>query len=350
MKTRTKTKMTSREKLPAFLRSSEAAWRWAQKYVDLDLDADAEDFYRREDFYRERAEDYAYRAREIVRADHATVYRAITVSKQLGLRGVNFDCLGKAWSDEEGSAGTQGTVPSGIHDPIEIVLIGKVAPRWIDWEYGFTSFMYYGKDQWEISLLENAPVLITGLAGRFRRDFTPPIQGNVGSAGEEWVVTCTETFTPRDVRDWQLGTISRDAEGRPRWGSEAAGILFVTRTEPRYVLLVLRSDEVMDPGVWGIPGGRVEPHHRNAFAAALAEAREELGSIPRDFYPRRQRMDVYESGQFRYTTFIVSVNAYALEWKPRLNWENDDWGWFLELPRPLHPNVERVLRRLQCPV
>lgn len=196
-------------RLPAFLKSPDAAWRWVKKNVDLDADEPGFD-----DFYRERARDYTHRAQKIVEAGRVRLYRAVTVSRQLGLRGINFDCLGKAWSVEQSGAKTQGMVPD-ITDPVEVVLVGEVEARWIDWEYGLTSFMHYGEDQWEISLLEDAPVIVTGLIGRFRRDFDKPIQGNVGKAGEVWMNTCPETFSPRDV-NWQLDGVSASVFDRAK--------------------------------------------------------------------------------------------------------------------------------------
>lgn len=137
--------------------------------------------------------------------------------------------------------------------------------------------------------------------------------------------------------------ISRDAAGRDRWGTDAAGLL-IFRPDGR-VFLALRSHEVMDPGVWGIPGGRIEPGE-DAWTAAWSEALEELHSMP----PLREvdKRDTMKSGDFTYTTFVVEVRDQDAEsWLPTLNWENDEWGWFAldALPDPLHENVKRVLGR-----
>lgn len=50
----------------------------------------------------------------------------------------------------------------------------------------------------------------------------------------------------------ESGEMSYDAEGRLRWGRRAAGIL-IQRIDTGEFLLVLRSADVMDPGVLGIP-------------------------------------------------------------------------------------------------
>jgi 8-oxo-dGTP pyrophosphatase MutT (NUDIX family) len=138
--------------------------------------------------------------------------------------------------------------------------------------------------------------------------------------------------------------ISFDAKGRLQWGRRAAGLL-MRRGDGR-VLLVLRSQEVLDPGVWGIPGGRIEPGYE-AEDAAVQEALEELGSLPAMKISRKR--NVYKSGGFQYTTFLALVpEKAAAAWEPTLNWENDEWGWFgLDaLPSPLHPNVKKAIQEL----
>lgn len=139
----------------------------------------------------------------------------------------------------------------------------------------------------------------------------------------------------------ESGEISSDDSGRPRWGSRAAGLL-IQREDTGQFLLALRSDCVMDPGLWGIPGGRVEPGERD-FDAAFMESEEELGSLPRlEVIGDRQ----VKSGSFTYTTFHAMVSADdAKAWTPTLNWENDDWGWFSadSLPANTHPGVVEAI-------
>lgn len=141
------------------------------------------------------------------------------------------------------------------------------------------------------------------------------------------------------------GEVSYDAEGRLRWGKLAAGIL-IQRDDSKDFLLVLRSDEVMDPRVFGIPGGRVEPGEE-LEVAAFSEAKEELGPLP----PMKLvASDVYESGDFSYVTFLAKMKGKdAKKWKPKLNWENDAWIWVglkeLDGIDGIHPNVLRVLEK-----
>ena len=137
--------------------------------------------------------------------------------------------------------------------------------------------------------------------------------------------------------------MSTDDGGRIRWGKRGAGLLIFSEGQ---VLLTLRSGEVMDPYVWGIPGGRIEPGEE-PIEAAIAEAQEELGlklpSVP------VVGPHVYKSGGFEYYTYAMPLSAtQAKRLKPSLNWENDSWGWFRvdQLPVPMHPNVVRALKHL----
>lgn len=137
--------------------------------------------------------------------------------------------------------------------------------------------------------------------------------------------------------------ISFDAKGRLHWGDRAAGLL-IQRGDGR-ILLVLRSQDVLDPGVWGIPGGGIKPG-QDAEDGARRETYEELGELPS---LKIVKKNVYKSGEFQYTTFLAKVSEKDVRsWQPVLNWENDEWGWFLvdDLPSPLHPNVRKAIREL----
>ncbi len=114
------------------------------------------------------------------------------------------------------------------------------------------------------------------------------------------------------------------ARWNPRWGREAAGVLFLTTSKPPKLLLALRSGEVLEPGTWGVVGGKVEPGE-DPFEAALREAIEELGDIPIDGL----MVGSYEyvEPNFKYTTFLVQVPEFPVQ-DIELNWENDDVWWF----------------------
>lgn len=159
---------------------------------------------------------------------------------------------------------------------------------------------------------------------------------------------------------WQ----SAAALGAPqRWGRAGAGFLFVARAAVGAggsgwrVLLFLRSEDVMEPGTWGLPGGKLDGDE-DPLEAAEREVSEECGDLLS--YELRGRV-VFREGEradgpatFVYTTFIAEVSS---DWEPaQLNWENDAAEWF-ELDQDwrvigldaseLHFGVRHVLEQLR---
>lgn len=119
----------------------------------------------------------------------------------------------------------------------------------------------------------------------------------------------------------------------------AAGILLVARSGR--VLLLRRSDD----GTWALPGGRIEPTDAGPPYAALRELAEETG-YRGHVDLERASLDVTRSPTgLVYWTFGGHVPT---EFRVRLNPEHTDAGWFdvRALPRPLHPGVIRLFRRL----
>ena len=130
------------------------------------------------------------------------------------------------------------------------------------------------------------------------------------------------------TKRWRSGEDYEDvgitSEGR--WGNAGSGILFTTGDR---ILLLHRSPHVLEPKMWGIPGGAIPQSHdgefMDAYESAQKETREEIGTMP-----SHQCVDeyVYEERRFQYTTFICKVSeeeADALD--PVFNWENDDYAW-----------------------
>lgn len=140
------------------------------------------------------------------------------------------------------------------------------------------------------------------------------------------------------------------------WGSQGAGALITTGER---CLLLKRSWDVLDPNLWGIPGGAVPVDDETGEAAdlletAIQETREEAGlELDGVGEVSGRTIFVAPNGRFRYTTFIFRVpKEWASRAKPRLNWESTDWRWFssqeIKLLREqgaLHPGVVFTMSR-----
>jgi hypothetical protein len=114
---------------------------------------------------------------------------------------VDVNCLGKAWSATYGGAGVYGSVAHYSENLADVIIEGRVMPEHVDWEYGYTSFLYYGEDQWEVILLTDSPVEVVKINGV---ELDPHVLGSTGPAGEEWLRTCgdqsMETFVKFERR------------------------------------------------------------------------------------------------------------------------------------------------------
>lgn len=121
------------------------------------------------------------------------------------------------------------------------------------------------------------------------------------------------------------------------WGKQGAGALIIARDTGR-VFLVLRSSKVKEPGTWGVLGGAID-ESESPDQAARRETFEEVGYTG-DI--ELHRSYVFRSDEFVYHNFIGVVDS---EFKPTLNWESVDAGWFDidDLPSPLHFGLEQLL-------
>jgi ADP-ribose pyrophosphatase YjhB (NUDIX family) len=117
----------------------------------------------------------------------------------------------------------------------------------------------------------------------------------------------------------------------------AAGITAMADSTGR-ILLLRRSREVPHPGLWACPAGRLDPGE-TAQQAAVREFREETG------YGGPMLLDYLGEQREKKRLFHHFVARLPREFRPRLNWENDDAGWFPpgHLPRPLHPGMLPLL-------
>jgi hypothetical protein len=136
-----------------------------------------------------------------------------------------------------------------------------------------------------------------------------------------------------------------------RWGHAASGMLV---TDGSRVLLLKRGFKVLDPRLWGIPGGAIPVDRetgdsKGAEESAFDEAIEEMGSLPAGSIVGKYVFS--GSGNFTYTTFIWETSPEALErFRPQLNWEHTDW--MIEkieaISGPaIHPGVIWVLDKIK---
>ena len=146
-----------------------------------------------------------------------------------------------------------------------------------------------------------------------------------------------------------------------KWGRAGSGFLYYCPKD-NTVLLLERSDAVMDPGVWGIPGGALKGTEgfydedeldedfgeEELRSGAMNETEEELGHVPAEAV-EVGRTTINFKG-FKYTTFIMSVEPEtkaAITRDARLNWESNNLGWFSlsDLPVNLHYGVAAAIKQ-----
>lgn len=131
------------------------------------------------------------------------------------------------------------------------------------------------------------------------------------------------------------------------WGKAGSGVLLFATSTKRFGI-ALRSAGVEQPRTWGVVGGALDAG-LTPEQGAVKEATQELGKLP-EF--KLEELDLYQNGTFRYTTFLMMVEN---EFKPKLNWENEDFQWFEfgQWPTPLHfgfaATIKKpeILKRLQ---
>jgi hypothetical protein len=161
-----------------FLSTPEKAWEWAKINVDVkvteedledleDLEESEDDLYESKkkileielEEAQEKALLYSQKYNETIKNPNVVLYRAIKI---LSLDDIDWESIGTHWSFNKKNAGTYGEMYQNVlKKGFDVILTGIANTKDIDWEYSFTSFMYYGEDQWECSLNEGSTVLIT---------------------------------------------------------------------------------------------------------------------------------------------------------------------------------------------
>jgi 8-oxo-dGTP pyrophosphatase MutT (NUDIX family) len=103
------------------------------------------------------------------------------------------------------------------------------------------------------------------------------------------------------------------------FGAQGAGCLPMCRTTGR-IMIVLRSNQVEQPGTWGCVGG-AHKSSEQPVAAARRELHEETGF---NGVAQMVPLLVFQSGTFTYRNFLGLVDS---EFVPDLGWEADDYAW-----------------------
>lgn len=237
--------------------------------------------------------------------------------------------LGLFWAfDPEYAVAHHGPSVAGMRT---VVLEGLVDPDGIDWELTVTlnavDEATVGEER-EVRLLASAKVELVAAQG-IDVSHLAGISIAVGLSEEA------------DLDPHYHNELHRAAGAvNGFYGSRGAGCLVVARSTGR-LLMPLRSEEVLQPGTYGVWGGAVDPG-LTPEEAALRELRQESGlDYAGDLVP----LLVYapEGSSFRYHNFLVVVDE---EFEPELNEEHDSavWASLDDLPGPLHFGVEALLR------
>lgn len=155
----------------SFLSNYDTATKYA--YDNIDGVAEAFDDYEEDpddiqasysrDKYIELIDLYVDKYNELKTQNTVTIYRLIMLNS---INDLDINNIGKHWSFEESGVGAygeqhpnRGMMKTGKF----FILEGEVNPKYIDWIYGFNSFIWYGEDQWECALIKGAKVVINSI-------------------------------------------------------------------------------------------------------------------------------------------------------------------------------------------
>ena len=170
----------------SFLNDFESAKQWANVHIDEvgtaieDHDADPNDdiLQHHYDNYMDLIYLYVNKYNELKNKDSVEIYRLVKLNEEKDLDNKN---IGMHWSFKPEGVGDYGGMHPkrlALNKGKSFVLTGTVDPKFIDWAYGFSSFMWYGEDQWECALLKGAKVTITKINDK---ELDKPILAKVSS-------------------------------------------------------------------------------------------------------------------------------------------------------------------------
>jgi hypothetical protein len=172
-------------KYDSFLLNYETAEKYA--YDNIDGVAEAFDDYNEDpddiqasysrDKYIDLIDLYVDKYNKLKTQNNITIYRLIMLNS---LKNLDVNNIGKHWSFEENGVGAYGEQHPNrgmMKTGKSFILKGNVNPKYIDWVYGFASFIWYGEDQWECALVKGAKVVINSINNK---ELEKPINAIVG--------------------------------------------------------------------------------------------------------------------------------------------------------------------------
>lgn len=155
----------------SFLSNYETARKYA--YENIDDVTEAFDEYKKNpdnihaaysrDYYIDLIDLYVDKYNELKTQSSVTIYRLIMLDS---LKDIDLNNIGMHWSFEKEGVGAYGGTHTNhkmMKSGKPFILEGEVDPKYIDWVYGFYSFVWYGEDQWECALTKGTNVLIKSI-------------------------------------------------------------------------------------------------------------------------------------------------------------------------------------------
>ena len=168
-----------------FLSNYETARKYAYDNIDDvaeafdDYDENPDDIHASysRDKYVELIDLYVDKYNELKTQNTVTIYRLIMLNS---INDLDINNIGKHWSFEESGVGAYGEQHPNrgmMQTGKPFILEGDVSPKYIDWVYGFSSFIWYGEDQWECALIKGSKVVINSINNK---ELEQPINAIVG--------------------------------------------------------------------------------------------------------------------------------------------------------------------------
>jgi 8-oxo-dGTP pyrophosphatase MutT (NUDIX family) len=122
---------------------------------------------------------------------------------------------------------------------------------------------------------------------------------------------------------------------------QAVGILIIARNTGR-VFLLQRSSSAGHSHLWALLSGGMEPGE-DPLQTIAREVREEISINPSIIDFHLIKKEITPRNDFYY--YVGFTNS---EFRPTLDFENEDWGWFDpdELPSPTFPGLKEKIKSI----